>query len=96
LALAENYANNGDYEKAISAYQQLLNSAGNLRPAIQLGLGAVYEKTGETEKAVEAYLEAARPDRSSGAGADAEKRLQALAPDRLKDLPAASSTIVEP
>jgi tetratricopeptide (TPR) repeat protein len=96
LALAENYTINGDYEKAISLYQQLLNSPGNLRTVVQVGLGGVYEKTGDTEKAVEAYLEAARPDRSSGAGAEAEKRLQALAPDRLKELPAASSVPVEP
>jgi tetratricopeptide (TPR) repeat protein len=95
LALAENYANNGDYEKAISVYQQLLNSAGNLKPAIQLGLGAVYEKSGDIGKAVEAYFEAAKPDRSSGAGADAEKRLQALAPDKIKELPAVT-TLAEP
>jgi len=96
LALAENYANNGDYDKAISLYQQLLNSPGNLKPAIQLGLGGVYEKNGDTEKAVEAYFEAAKPDRASGAGADAEKRLQALAPDRIKDLPTSSSVPIEP
>jgi len=96
LALAENYAINGDHEKAISLYQQLLSSSANLKPAIQVGLGRVYEKTGDTEKAVEAYLEAAKPDRSSGAGAEAEKRLQALAPDRLKELPAPSPRPVEP
>jgi len=96
LALAENYAGNGEYDKAISVYQQLLSSANNLKPAVQVGLGHVYEKTGDTEKAVEAYLEAAKPDRSSGAGAEAEKRLQALAPDRLKELPATSALPVEP
>jgi tetratricopeptide (TPR) repeat protein len=87
LALAENYAVNGDNEKAISLYEQLLNTSASLKPAIELGLGKVYEKTGDTEKAVEAYLEAARPDRSADAGSEAEKRLQALAPDRLKELP---------
>jgi tetratricopeptide (TPR) repeat protein len=96
LALAENYSANGDYEKAISLYQQLLSSSRNLKPAIEVGLGRVYEKTGDTEKAIEAYLEAAKPDRSSGAGAEAEKRLQALAPDRLKELPPSSSIPVEP
>jgi len=40
-------------------------------------------------------LEAARPDRSSGAGAEAEKRIQALAPDRLKELPP-PSTLAQP
>jgi len=87
LALAENYAVNGDNEKAISMYEQLLNTSTSMKPAIELGLGKIYEKTGDKEKAVEAYLEAARPDRSADAGSEAEKRLQALAPDRLKDLP---------
>jgi tetratricopeptide (TPR) repeat protein len=96
LALAENYAINGDSEKAIALYQQLLVSSKNLKPAVQIGLGRVYEKTGDTEKAVEAYFEAAKVDRSSGAGAEAEKRLQALAPDRIKDLPVQSSMPVEP
>jgi tetratricopeptide (TPR) repeat protein len=96
LALAESYAANGDNEKAISLYQQLLSSAPNLKPAVEVGLGRVYEKTGDTEKAVEAYLEAAKPDRSSGAGAEAEKRLSAIAPDRLKQLPNPSSLPVTP
>ena len=95
LALAENYAVNGDNEKAISFYEQLLNSSTNLKPAIEVGLGKVYEKTGDTEKAVEAYLEAAKPDRSTDAGSEAEKRLQALAPDRLKELPS-TTPIVRP
>lgn len=90
LALAENYVVNGDNEKAISLYEQLLNSSTSLKPAIQVGLGKVYEKTGDTEKAVEAYLAAATPDRSADAGAEAEKRLQAIAPDRLKELPPAT------
>jgi tetratricopeptide (TPR) repeat protein len=96
LALAENYAANGENEKAISLYQQLLSSSSNLKPALEVALGRAYERAGDTEKAVEAYLEAARPDRSSEAGAEAEKRLKALAPDRLKDLPPPSSTIVQP
>jgi tetratricopeptide (TPR) repeat protein len=96
LALAENYAANGDNEKAISLYQELLSSSANLKPAIEVGLGYVYEKTGDIEKAVEAYLEAARPDRSTGAGTEAEKRLQALAPDRLKELPPPSTLPLQP
>lgn len=93
LALAESYAANGDNEKAISFYEQLLTSSTNLKPAIEVGLGKVYEKTGDIEKAVEAYLEAARPDRTNDAGAEAEKRLQAIAPDRLKELPPATAPI---
>lgn len=95
LALAENYAVNGDNDKAIALYEQLLNASANLKPAVEVGLGHAYEKAGDTEKAVEAYLEAARPDRSSGAGAEAEKRIQALAPDRLKQLPP-PSTLAQP
>jgi hypothetical protein len=41
-------------------------------------------------------LEAAKPDRSSGAGAEAEKRLSAIAPDRLKELPSPSTSPVIP
>jgi tetratricopeptide (TPR) repeat protein len=96
LALAENYAGNGDNEKAIALYEQLLSSSANLKPAIEVGLGHVYEKTGNIEKAVEAYLEAAKPDRSTGAGSEAEKRLQALAPDRLKELPPPSTLPFQP
>jgi tetratricopeptide (TPR) repeat protein len=96
LALAESYAANGDNEKAISLYQQLLTSAPNLKPAVEVGLGRAYEKNGDIEKAVEAYMEAAKPDRSSGAGAEAEKRLAAIAPDRLKELPPPSTFPVTP
>jgi tetratricopeptide (TPR) repeat protein len=96
LAVAESCAANGEYDKAISLYQQLLRSAPNLKPAVEVGLGRVYEKSGDLEKAVEAYLEAAKPDRSSGAGAEAEKRLSAIAPDRLKDLPPPSTLPVTP
>ncbi len=96
LALAENYAGTGDNEKAILLYDQLLTAAPNLKPAVEVGLGRIYEKTGDLEKAVDAYLEAAKPDRSSGAGAEAEKRLSAIAPDRLKDLPSPSTLPVTP
>ena len=96
LALAENYAANGDNEKAISLYDELLKSSTNLKPAVEVGLGRVYEKIGDTEKAVEAYLEAARPDRSTEAGSEAEKRLAAIAPDRLKDLPPQTNAPVQP
>ena len=50
LALAESYAANGDNDKAISLYQQLLTRAPNLKPAVEVGLGHVYEKTGDTGK----------------------------------------------
>jgi len=96
LAIAESCAATGEYEKSISLYQQLLASSPNLKPAVEVGIGRVYEKTGDLEKAVEAYLEAAKPDRSSGAGQEAEKRLSAIAPDRLKDLPSPTNLPVIP
>lgn len=96
LGLAESCAANGEHDRAISLYQQLLTSSPNLKPVVEVGLGRVYEKTGDLEKAVEAYLEAAKPDRSSGAGQEAEKRLSAIAPDRLKDLPPPSTMPVTP
>jgi lipopolysaccharide biosynthesis regulator YciM len=74
----------------------MLKSNNAFNPAIHLALGHLYEKTGNTEKAVEAYFEAAKPDRATGAGQEAEKRLAAIAPDRVKDLPAAPNAPVTP
>lgn len=87
LALAEHYTASGDAEKAVPLFEQLLNSAGVPGPTVQMGLGRAYEKAGNTEKAVQAYFEAAKAERESGTTGDAEKRLSAIAPDRLKDLP---------
>lgn len=92
LALCEAYTAGGEIDKAIENYQQLLGSASNMKPMVQLGLGKAYEKKGDTQNAVEAYLEAAKLDRSSPAGAEAEKRIAALAPDRVKDIPVGTPT----
>ena len=92
MALAENHASNGEYDQAITEYEKLLNSSFVPRQGIQLALGRVYEKTNQTEKAVDAYFEVARLDRSTTSGAEAERRLSALAPDKIKDLPAPSTT----
>lgn len=96
LALAEYYASSGDTQNAISNYETLLGTSTSIKPAVYLGLGREYEKAGNTEKAVEAYIEAAKPDRSAPAGAEAEKRLASIAPDRLKDLPAPTTTDFQP
>jgi len=96
LALAENYYSNVEYDKAISIYEELLKSADNLKPAIQLSLGRAYERNGDTEKAAEAFFEAAKPDRTTPVGADAEKELKRLAPDRLKDLPMPANPTIQP
>jgi hypothetical protein len=88
LALAENHASNGEYDQAISEYEKLLNSSFVPKQGIQLALGRAYEKANQTEKAVDAYFEVAKTDRSTASGAEAERRLSALAPDKIKDLPA--------
>jgi tetratricopeptide (TPR) repeat protein len=87
LALAENYAANGETDQAIALYEKLLNSPNVPRQVIQFSVGRAYEKAGNTEKAVEAYFEAAKADRTTAAGSEAEKRLSALAPSRIKELP---------
>lgn len=92
LALAEAYAASGDTDKAISLYQQLLSSSSSMKPAVQLGLAKAFEKAGDTQNAVEAYLEVAKSNRSSSAGAEAEKRVAALAPGRVKEIPPAATT----
>ncbi|HKG21494.1 MAG TPA: tetratricopeptide repeat protein [Blastocatellia bacterium] len=88
MALAENHAGNGEYDQAIAEYEKLLNSSFVPRQGVQLALGRAYEKANQTEKAVDAYFEVAKVDRSTASGAEAERRLSALAPDRIKDLPA--------
>jgi tetratricopeptide (TPR) repeat protein len=88
LALAENYAATGDSAKAIDYYKKALSSSFVPKAVVQLGLGHAYEKTGDKQDAVDAYFAVAEADRSSSAGTEAEKRLTALAPEKLKDLPA--------
>ena len=87
LAIAESYLAAGDSEKAIPVFEGLLSSSHVPGPSVQMGIGRAHEKAGNTEKAVAAYFEAAKAEREAGVGGDAEKRLSALAPDRLKDLP---------
>jgi len=87
LALAEHYAINGENDKAIEIFDKLASSSPNLKQASQLRLAQLYEKTDQTERAVELYFEVAKADRATPAGSEAEKRLSAIAPDRIKDLP---------
>lgn len=87
LAMAENYTANGELDKAIQIYESLLKSRYVPAQAVQFGLANAYEKKGDLQKAVEAYFEAARMDRASSLGSDAEKKLSALAPNKLKELP---------
>lgn len=94
LAMAEHFLSTGDTEQAISLYQQLASADINLKPAVQYGLGRAHEKAGNTEMAVEAYMEALRAERSSEAGRQAERRVSVLAPDRLKELPPAEAPFV--
>jgi hypothetical protein len=93
LAMAENYAANNETDKAIETYEKLLGSAFIPRQAVQLELGRAYEKSGDTQKAVEAYFEAAKAERAITTGSEAERRLSALAPDRVKELPIPDTSI---
>jgi tetratricopeptide (TPR) repeat protein len=88
LAIAENYFVTGDAQGAIPLYEKLLKSSSLPNQAVQTGLGRAYEKAGDTEKAVAAYFEAAKLARATTTTSEAEKRLSALAPDRVKELPA--------
>jgi tetratricopeptide (TPR) repeat protein len=88
FALAENYYATGEYDKAIQNYEGLLSLSFVPKQVVQLGLGHAYEKAGDNQKAVDQYFEVAAADRSSSAGSEAEKRLTALAPEKLKELPA--------
>nr|AUN37099.1 hypothetical protein [uncultured bacterium] len=88
LAIAENYYATGDAKGSIPLYEKLLKSTYLPNQAIQTSLGHAYEKAGETEKAVAAYFEAAKVARATTATSEAEKRLSALAPEKIKELPA--------
>lgn len=96
LAMAENYLAVGDYDNAIPLYEKLLTSPAVAKETAQMGLASSYEKKGETERAVGLYIEVAKIDRSSPTGSLAEKRLSALAPDRLKELPLPSTVPTVP
>jgi predicted negative regulator of RcsB-dependent stress response len=92
LALAENAVVQGNIDKAIDLYEELQSSAQVLKPSVQIALGRLYDKKGDKQKAADYFFEAAKADRMTGAGTDAEKRLSAIAPERVKDLPPAIST----
>lgn len=94
LALAENAASQGNTDQAIEQYEKILNSSPGLKPSVQYALGRLYEKKGDKQKAIDLYFESAKAGRMTGAGTDAEKRLSAIAPERVKDLPA--SAVVQP
>lgn len=96
LALAEHNAVAGDTEKARSLYEGLLNSSFIPRQVVYFGLGKLYQGSGDTQKAIEAYFEAAKVDRETGQSSDAEKRLSTLAPDRVKELPVAAPMLPTP
>ena len=87
MAIAESLATGGETQKAVAEYERLTSSPYVPKEAVQLGLARVYEKLGEKEKAVAIYVEIASNARTTAAGSDAEKRLSALAPERLKELP---------
>ena len=95
LAIAENYETNGQADRALGILESLLNSTYIPKQVIQLSLGHVYEKLGDSKKAADAFFEVCQADRTSAAGSEAEKRLSAVAPERLKDLPAPNAPPLE-
>jgi tetratricopeptide (TPR) repeat protein len=92
LALAEYNAAQGNTDEAIALYEKIQSSSQVLKPSVELALGRLYEKQGDKQKAADYYFEAAKADRTTGAGSDAEKHLSAIAPERVKDLPPATSS----
>ena len=92
MALAENHAANNEADKAIEIYEKLLDSKHIPKQAVQMELGRAYEKSGQTERAVQAYFEAAKAERAKTTGSEAERRLSALAPDKVKELPLPDTT----
>jgi tetratricopeptide (TPR) repeat protein len=96
LALAQHHAASDQLEKAIALYEALTNSPWFPKQTARFGLGKLYESSGDVAKAVEAYFEAAKEDRTAGTTSDAEKRLSALAPERVKELPPPASTLPTP
>ncbi len=87
MALAESYAAAGETDKAIPLYEKLLTSTNVPNAGVQRGLGLAYERAGDKQKAGDAYFEAAKAERATGQGGEAEKRLAVVAPERVKDLP---------
>src|SRR5262249_56167759 len=94
LALAQNYVADGDDARAIEIYEKLMNSSFVPKQIVQIGLAREYERGGDKQKALDFYFAATLAQRNSPAGSEAEKRLAALAPDRVKELPA--PTLGEP
>jgi predicted negative regulator of RcsB-dependent stress response len=96
LALAQYYGTKGESDKALPLYERLENSIVIPKQVVYFGLGQLYESTGDLQKAKDSYFEASKIDRETGQSSDAEKRLSALAPERIKDLPAPSSVLATP
>jgi hypothetical protein len=87
LALAENHLSNGETEQAIPILEALSSSQTVPKQVVQLQLGLAYQKSGDAQKAADMFFQVASVNRSTSAGSEAEKRLSAVAPDRIKDLP---------
>ena len=92
LAMAERDLINGNNDKAVQTLEALRNSKSVPKQVVELKLGSAYEKMGQTQQAADLFFDVAKADRATAAGAEAEKRLSSLAPDRVKDLPPHSAT----
>lgn len=89
IGLAETYAATEQTDRAIGLYQQLKDNSGPLPKSVILyNLGRLYERQNKTTEAIDAYFQAASANRSSDEGRKSEERLNVLAPDKVKTLPA--------
>jgi tetratricopeptide (TPR) repeat protein len=88
LALAERSARDGQFERAETLYQQLIDEPGALPPAYLKGrLALVKERLGKSAEAASLYRQVVDADRDSPAGIDAEKGLQRVDPKQAAALP---------
>jgi hypothetical protein len=88
LALAEQYAKQGAFDKAETAYEQLASEPmGMPVQYLKTRLGWVEERLNKPQEAAKSYREAVDIDRNSAVGMEAEKGLQRVDPKQAASLP---------
>jgi hypothetical protein len=88
LALAEQYAKQGAFDKAEATYEQLIAEPQGLpKQYLQTRLGWVEEKLNKPEEAAKSFRAAVDLDRNSALGIEAEKGLQRVDPKQAASLP---------
>jgi hypothetical protein len=93
LALAEQYAKQGAFDKAETTYEQLAAAPEGLPlQYLKTRLGWVEEKQNKAAEAATSYRAAVDIDRNSAMGAEAEKGLQRVDPKQAASLPPKAPT----